>query len=108
MASDHPRRHRAPVRFTDSQVSTTAGRLKLIGDPIRVGILLLLSHGPLNAMAIAESTALLKGTISHHLTLLRISNIVEANRDSRHMIYSLTNLGWQLLAAIQAAAGMRA
>lgn len=62
---------------------------KALSDPTRRKILKLLKNGDLTAGEIAEQFDISKPSISHHLTLLRQSDLISSTKKGQHMIYSL-------------------
>lgn len=66
--------------------------MKLLGDETRVRILCLLSAAPdrtLNVTELCEKLGQSQPAISHHLALLRVSNVVESTRDGKHNRYGV-------------------
>lgn len=60
---------------------------KTLGDPTRIRILTLLSKGPLHGQAIAGKLGLKAPTITHHMTKLRDTGIVNQRRDKNTIYY---------------------
>jgi ArsR family transcriptional regulator, arsenate/arsenite/antimonite-responsive transcriptional repressor len=60
-----------------------------LADPTRRGILSMLAKGDLSAGHIAEAFAMTKPSISHHLSVLKSADLVEARRDGQSLIYSI-------------------
>jgi ArsR family transcriptional regulator, arsenate/arsenite/antimonite-responsive transcriptional repressor len=55
----------------------------------KLGIILLLRHGPLNVKSIAESVKEEQSTVSHNLRKLTACNILEVKKAGKERIYSL-------------------
>jgi ArsR family transcriptional regulator, lead/cadmium/zinc/bismuth-responsive transcriptional repressor len=71
------------------QLQELAEVFRLLGDPSRLRVLIECRRGPIPVGAIAESTGLSPSLVSHHLRLLRATRIVRADRQGRHVLYSL-------------------
>lgn len=66
--------------------------LKLLAHPIRFSIALTLyQNRVLNVGAIQETLDLPQSTVSQHISKMRESGIVEAEREGTKIFYSLTN-----------------
>lgn len=66
--------------------------IKLLAHPIRFSIALTLEENTqLNVGAIQEALSLPQSTVSQHISKMRESGIVEAERDGTKIYYSLTN-----------------
>ncbi|TKD68787.1 metalloregulator ArsR/SmtB family transcription factor [Pseudalkalibacillus hwajinpoensis] len=62
---------------------------KTLGDPTRIRILTLLATGPLHGQAIAGKLGLKAPTITHHMTKLRDTGIVNQRRDKNTIYYHI-------------------
>ncbi len=62
---------------------------RLLSDKTRLNILLLLANGERHVNAICEALRLPQPTISHHLGLLRESNIIHKRRAGKQVFYRL-------------------
>lgn len=62
---------------------------RLLADKTRLNILLLLSKGERNVTSLCETLGLPQPTVSHHLGLLRMNNIIANRRDGKQIFYSL-------------------
>ncbi len=62
---------------------------KALADPTRREILKLLTKGELSAGEIAEHFETGRPTLSHHLALLKETDLVSSRREGQQMIYSL-------------------
>ena len=62
---------------------------RLLADKTRLNILLLLSSGERNVTSLCESLGLPQPTVSHHLGLLRMNNLIGNRRNGKQIFYSL-------------------
>ncbi|MBL1228487.1 winged helix-turn-helix transcriptional regulator [Enterococcus sp. BWB1-3] len=62
---------------------------KVLSDPTRLRILLVLKKGELNVTAIAAELDMEQSAVSHQLKLLRQSRVVKSRRDGKTIYYSL-------------------
>lgn len=63
---------------------------KVLSDPTRLRILLLLKEGEHNVTAISEQLGMEQSAVSHQLKLLRDSRVVKARREGKTIFYTLT------------------
>jgi ArsR family transcriptional regulator len=66
-----------------------AGKLKVLSDPTRLGVLESLMTGPKNVGELMEQLDVEQSLLSHHLAVLRDNGLVEATREGKTMIYRL-------------------
>lgn len=62
---------------------------KALSDPTRIEILEILSQGEHNVEQVTASLKSTKGTISHHLQILKAAGMVEDRKESRYVFYSM-------------------
>jgi len=62
---------------------------KLLSDKTRLHILMLLANGERNVGSMCDELALPQPTVSHHLGLLRMSNIITSRRSGKQVYYAL-------------------
>ena len=62
---------------------------KAFSDLNRLTILELLARKNLTVNEITSQIGLTQSAVSHHLSILRAADVVEANRDGQNVIYSL-------------------
>ena len=62
---------------------------KALADPSRRKILKLLHNGPKTAGEIADDFDMTKGSLSHHLNLLKAAGLARSERRGQQQIYSL-------------------
>lgn len=72
------------------------GLFRLLSDRTRLHILLLLAGGERNVSNLCEELGLPQPTVSHHLGLLRLHEIIVNRRSGKQVFYALSpkmNLG---------------
>src|SRR6187399_2021901 len=74
---------------SDSDLEQLAGLFRLLSDKTRLNLLLQLADGERNVTNLCEALRLPQPTVSHHLGLLRMSNIIGNRRDGKQVFYSL-------------------
>ncbi|CAN5538927.1 hypothetical protein BH10PLA1_BH10PLA1_11680 [soil metagenome] len=62
---------------------------RLLSDRTRLNIVLLLAQGERNVTSLCEELRLPQPTVSHHLGLLRTSNLVTNRRMGKQVFYAL-------------------
>lgn len=62
---------------------------KLLGDPNRMKILMLLNRGELNGQFLAEKLSLSQPTVTHHASKLREASLIRERRDKNTIYFSL-------------------
>ena len=62
---------------------------KVLSDPTRLRILLLLKEGEHNVTTISEQLGMEQSAVSHQLKLLRDSRVVKARREGKTIFYTL-------------------
>lgn len=62
---------------------------KVLSDPTRLRILLLLKEGEHKVTAISEQLGMEQSAVSHQLKLLRDSRVVKARREGKTIFYTL-------------------
>ena len=62
---------------------------KVLSDPTRLRILLLLKEGEHSVTAISEQLGMEQSAVSHQLKLLRDSRVVKARREGKTIFYTL-------------------
>ena len=82
------RKLRADLVASDA-VQGLADTFSALGDPTRVRILDVLSHGELCVCDLAAVLGLSQSAVSHQLRLLRNIRLVKPRRDGRIVFYSL-------------------
>lgn len=72
-----------------SEIQKVSQLYKVLSDPTRLRILLLLKQGELNVTAIAEQLAMEQSAVSHQLKLLRDAHVVKSRREGKIIYYTL-------------------
>lgn len=62
---------------------------KLLGDPNRMRILMLLGMGELNGQSLAAKLSLSQPTVTHHASKLREANLIRERREKNIIFFSL-------------------
>lgn len=75
------------------EVTSLAQLFKALGDPTRLRIAALLSHGELCVCHLEEALALPQPTASRHLAVLKSAGVVHARREGSWMYYRLAEQG---------------
>ena len=73
----------------EEELEQLTNLLRLLSDKTRLNILLMLSAGERNVSSLCDSLHLPQPTVSHHLGLLRMSNIITGRRDGKQVFYGL-------------------
>jgi DNA-binding transcriptional ArsR family regulator len=73
----------------DMELEPLVGLFRLLSDKTRVNILLLLAKGERNVTSLCEELVLPQPTVSHHLGLLRMSNLIGNRRNGKQVFYCL-------------------
>src|SRR5476651_660996 len=67
---------------------------RLLSDKTRLNILMLLSDGEKNVTSLCNELKLPQPTVSHHLGLLRMNNVIGNRRAGKQVFYTLnTRIG---------------
>src|SRR3954447_5650706 len=73
----------------DLELEPLVGLFRLLSDKTRLNILMLLSKGERNVTSLCEELRLPQPTVSHHLGLLRMSNLIGNRRNGKQVFYGL-------------------
>lgn len=76
-----------------------ASLLGLFSDGTRLNILKVLKGGPKNVTALCTALGLKQPTVSHHLSLLRMANLVTGTRTGKSVVYTTNVADMKELAA---------
>src|SRR5690349_19678032 len=71
------------------ELEPLAGLFKLLSDGTRLRILTLLAKGERNVSSLCDELKLPQPTVSHHLGLLRMKNIIVNRRSGKQVFYGL-------------------
>lgn len=71
------------------ELEPLTGLFRLLSDKTRLKILMLLTGGERNVTSLCEELGLPQPTVSHHLGLLRMSNLIGNRRNGKQVFYGL-------------------
>ncbi|MCK5114496.1 MAG: winged helix-turn-helix transcriptional regulator [Phycisphaerae bacterium] len=71
------------------QIELLARLFKILGDPTRLKITVEMLKGELNVTQICRKLKMSQPTVSRHLGLLRMSDLVATRRNGKEIFYSL-------------------
>lgn len=69
--------------------STTVQRMKALGDPVRWGVMEILSHGERCVCDLESRVGIAQSRLSYHLGILRDAGLITDRRSGRWVYYSL-------------------
>jgi len=75
--------------ISDNDLDQMTGIFRLLSDKTRLNILMLLADGERNVTSLCEELQLPQPTVSHHLGLLRMSQVIDNRRSGKQVFYSL-------------------
>lgn len=85
-----PPRLPSKIKVSDRTIEGLTEIFKLLADKSRLKILLALAQdGEMHVSALCELLGQSQPAVSHHLTLLRMRNLVGFRRDGKHNFYRL-------------------
>jgi DNA-binding transcriptional ArsR family regulator len=70
-------------------LEAAAGTLRMLAEPTRLHLLWQLADGAKSVGELTASSTAPRTVVSQHLAKLRLSGLVDARKDGRHVIYSL-------------------
>jgi DNA-binding transcriptional ArsR family regulator len=74
---------------SEHDLDQLATLFRLLSDKTRLNILLLLADGERNVSSLCDQMRLPQPTVSHHLSLLRMNNVIANRRDGKQVFYAL-------------------
>jgi ArsR family transcriptional regulator, zinc-responsive transcriptional repressor len=74
---------------TEQDLEQLSSLFRLLSDKTRLSILLRLAQGERNVTTLCEELGLPQPTVSHHLGLLRMNNVVGNRRHGKQVFYAL-------------------
>ena len=80
---------RPPARVSDQDLEQLTSLFRLLSDKTRLNILILLAHGERNVTSLCQELELPQPTVSHHLGLLRMNNLIGNRRDGKQVYYGI-------------------
>jgi DNA-binding transcriptional ArsR family regulator len=75
--------------MNDRDLEQLNNLFQLLSDKTRLRILMLLAEGERHVTALCESLELPQPTVSHHLGLLRVHNVIGNRRKGKQVFYFL-------------------
>mgnify|MGYP001551151050 CR=1 FL=1 len=78
-----------PARVSELDLEQMTYLFRLMSDKTRLKILILLSQGERNVTSLCQELELPQPTVSHHLGLLRINNLIGNRRDGKQVYYGI-------------------
>ena len=76
-------------RVVASDFVDAAETLAMLGSPIRIHLLWVLSQGERDVTGLAEAIGASLATTSHHLRRMRAARVITSRADGRHQFYSV-------------------
>ena len=73
-------------------VDSLARLFRILGDPTRLRILMLLDSQERNVSDLCRRLKMPQPTVSHHLSLLRMGELVATRRNGKEIFYSLRDI----------------
>jgi DNA-binding transcriptional ArsR family regulator len=73
----------------EAELEPLVSLFRLLSDKTRLNILLLLAKGERNVTSLCEELSLPQPTVSHHLGLLRMSNLISNRRNGKQVFYGM-------------------
>jgi len=80
---------RPAARVSDLDLEQLTSLFRLLSDKTRLNILILLSQGERNVTSLCQELDLPQPTVSHHLGLLRMNNLIGNRRDGKQVYYGI-------------------
>src|SRR5271166_4721864 len=77
------------AEVADQDLEQLTSLFRLLSDKTRLTILFLLADGERNVTSLCEELTLPQPTVSHHLGLLRINNVIANRRKGKQVFYAL-------------------
>jgi ArsR family transcriptional regulator, zinc-responsive transcriptional repressor len=77
------------MQASEQDLDQLSSLFRVLSDKTRLQILLSLADGEKNVTMICDSLKLPQPTVSHHLALLRMNNVVGHRRDGKQVFYGL-------------------
>ena len=73
-----------------SSTQALAQVFRLLGDPSRLRVVTVLLEGPFNVTQICRRLRMSQPTVSRHLSILKMSQLAEAQRNGKEIFYSMS------------------
>jgi DNA-binding transcriptional ArsR family regulator len=78
-----------PTRVSEQDLDQLTALFRLLCDKTRLNILMLLAQGERNVTHLCQELDLPQPTVSHHLGLLRMNNLIGNRRDGKQVYYGI-------------------
>ena len=78
-------------RLKESDLYILTEFFKMLGNPARIRILLLLMEQDANVSDLAEQLGMTQSAVSHQLNLLKSNKLVKRRRDGKMIFYALAD-----------------
>ena len=82
---------RPALTMPQEEMCSLADFFRILGDPTRVQLLLLLSQNGYCVSELAQSLNISQSAVSHHLRAFKIKRLVVGRRVGKYVIYSLSD-----------------
>jgi ArsR family transcriptional regulator, zinc-responsive transcriptional repressor len=79
----------ASPTVSDQDLEQLTALFRLLSDKTRLNVLMLLAHGERNVSSLCDQLGLPQPTVSHHLGLLRMNNVIGSRRAGKQVFYGL-------------------
>jgi DNA-binding transcriptional ArsR family regulator len=80
---------RSSTAASDQDLEQLTALFRLLSDKTRLNILLMLADGERNVSSMCDELQLPQPTVSHHLGLLRMNNVIGNRRAGKQVFYGL-------------------
>ena len=80
------------AEVSDQDLEQLSSLFRLLSDKTRLSILLKLADGERNVTSLCADLQLPQPTVSHHLGLLRMNNVVGNRRSGKQVFYTLNSI----------------
>ena len=77
------------ARVSEQDLDQLTALFRLLSDKTRLNILMLLAQGERNVTSLCQELELPQPTVSHHLGLLRMNNLIGNRRDGKQVYYGI-------------------
>jgi len=78
-------------KLREGELCSLAEFFKMLGNPVRIRILLLLMERDTSVGSLAEQLGMTQSAVSHQLSLLRSNKLVRRRRDGKMVFYTLSD-----------------
>ena len=80
---------RPAARVSEQDLEQLTALFRLLSDKTRLNILMLLAQGERNVTSLCQELELPQPTVSHHLGLLRMNNLLGSRREGKQVYYGI-------------------